>query len=98
MSDLSERLRKQESRYEPIERTYHGFKVKDLIYNFIDHNSVVAIWSDDPEDTHYSKMLWKGMAHSIPEEFENLRFKRIFGTIVESIYDSDTVNIDTYWS
>lgn len=91
-------LSKIEHKYEPEERTIHGLKVKDIIYNIVDHNSIVAIWQDDHEDTHYANRLWRGMAHSIPEEIGNLRFKRIFGLMSESIYDSDIVNIDTYWN
>ena len=97
MSDLSARLRCEETKYEPEERTVHGLRVKDLIYNIIDHNSIVAIWCDDPEDTHYANRLWKGMAHSIPEDIGNLRFKRIFSSIPETVSEGDVINIDTYW-
>ena len=88
---------KIEHKYEPEERTHHGYRVKDLIYNFVDHNSIVAIWEDDPEDTHYGKLVWKGMAHSIPQNVKERRFKRIFSSMAESIHDSDVVNIDVYW-
>lgn len=97
MSDLSARLRCEETKYEPEERTVHGLRVKDLIYNIIDHNSIVAIWADDPEDTHYSRLQWKGMANSIPEKMGNLKFKRIFSAEADKIENSDIINIDTYW-
>ena len=90
-------LSKIEHKYEPEERTHHGYKVKDLIYNFIDHNSIVAIWADDPEDTHYANRLWKGMAHSIPNDIKGLKFKRIFSSEADTIENSDVINIDTYW-
>ena len=98
MSDLSIRLSKEETKYSPVERTIHGLRVKDLIYNIVDHNSIVAIWQDDPQDTHYSIRMWKGMAHSIPKEIENLKFKRIFSSIPETVLEGDVVNIDTYWN
>ena len=98
MSDFSNALRLTETKYEPEERTIHGLRVKDLIYNIIDHNSVIAIWSDDPQDTHYSNRLWKGMAHSIPKEIGDLKFKRIFSSIPETVLEGDVINNDTYWN
>jgi hypothetical protein len=97
MSDLSTRLRCEETKYQPQQRTHFGYRVKDLIYNFIDHNSTIAVWCDDPEDTHYSKLLWKGIAHSIPKEIGDLKLKRIFSSEADTIENSDVINIDTYW-
>lgn len=98
MSDLTDRLSKQEHRYQPVERTKtNDWLVEDVIYNVIDHNTIVAIYEDDKEDTHYGIRLWRGMAHSIPEQYRKRKFKRVFGSVAESIHDSDVVNIDVYW-
>lgn len=90
-------LSKIEHKYEPEERTVHGLRVKDLIYNIIDHNSVISLWENDHENTHYNKLLWKGMAHSIPEDFLERKFKRVFSSVPETILEGDMINVEVYW-
>lgn len=65
-------------------------EVVDVIFS---HNNVIALWIEDESDKHYSNCLWKGMAHSIPEEFKNYRFKSILGIGSEILDDSHIINI-----
>ena len=97
MDDLSERLREEETKYTPRERRVFGIRLDDLPYNIIDHNSIVAIWEDDPQDTHYANRLWKGVAHSIPPHLLERKFKRIFSSIPETILEGEPINIEVYW-
>lgn len=67
-------------------------KVGDLPDRIFSHNSIIALWVEIPKE-HYSQRLWRGMAWNIPEEYKELQFKRIFGSVPENIYEGDTINI-----
>lgn len=66
-------------------------KVEDIIDKIISHNEDIALWHKTEERN--SKLLWRGMAHEIPDEHKTSLFKRIFGTVPETIAEADTVNI-----
>ena len=61
-------------------------KVGDLPDRVFSHNSIIAIWIDIPNE-HYSQRVWRGMAWDIPKQYSEMKFKKIFGTI------ADTINI-----
>ena len=65
--------------------------IEEAIDTIFSHNSVVGIWKDCND--HESELVWSGMAHQIPEEYLNEVDWRIFGTVAESIADSDRINI-----
>ena len=67
-------------------------KAGDLPDKLFSHNSIIAIWVEIPKE-HCSQRLWRGMAWDIPEKYKEMPFKRIFGSIPESIYEADTINI-----
>ena len=66
-------------------------KIKQAIDKIISHNEIVALWAET--DKHFSILLWRGMAHRIPKEYENFRIDKIFGTIPEGLHLADTINI-----
>lgn len=69
-------------------------KVGDTVDRLFSHNEIIAIWEEHKNEEASPKyMLWKGMAHALPMEYQSRVFVRIFGTIPESIMDADTVNI-----
>lgn len=70
-------------------------KVKDCLDYIFSHNELVAIWTMAEDEDHITckQMLWSGMAHSIPVDYLDKTFIRIFGTIPEEIYQADTINI-----
>lgn len=69
------------------------FKVGDMIDKFFSHNTIIALWYDDPVDKHHSHLLWCGMAWDIPEDYKSLRFAKFMGVVAERIDKSDTLNI-----
>lgn len=70
-------------------------KVEMLVDTIISHNEIVALWCEiqSKENGRYSELLWRGMAWDIPEEYKKLAVVRLFGTIPESIWQADTINI-----
>lgn len=68
-----------------------SYKVRDIIDTLISHNESVKLWID-PNKT-FKECIWTGMAFDIPEEYLDKAFVRIFGTIPNSIVESDTINI-----
>ena len=68
-------------------------KVGDMVDIFFSHNTVIALWYDDPKDKHYYDMLWRGMAWNIPESYKSLPFVKFIGIVAETIDKSDTLNI-----
>lgn len=69
-------------------------RVCDLVDKIFSHNEVVALWKEEKGEISYHKLLWRGMAWDIPEEYKTCKFVKIFGTIPESITEADTVNIE----
>lgn len=67
-------------------------KVGDLPDRIFSHNAIISIWVDVPEE-HYAQRLWRGMAWDIPEEYKEMPFKEIFGSIPESLCEADTINV-----
>lgn len=67
-------------------------KVGDVNDTIIPHNSIVAIWREI-DDYGTSELLWTGMAWEIPSKYKGLKFKRIFGTVPETIVKADAINI-----
>lgn len=67
--------------------------IKDMIDNVFSHNSLIKIWGSFEVDKNHSYMLWKGVAWETPKEFLNLE-AMIFGSIVESIWESDYLNLE----
>lgn len=76
----------------------YDLMVHDLIDVAFSHNSRVAIWVEDEEDPHYSKLVWVGMAWNMPVEYRKMKFKKIFGMVAEHISDSDIINIKVFGS
>lgn len=68
-------------------------KVGDMVDKFFSHNTVIALWYDDPTDKRCSHLLWHGMAWDIPEKHMSLPFVKFMGIVAESIDKSDTLNI-----
>lgn len=76
----------------------YDLMIHDLVDVVFSHNSRVAIWAEDEEDPHYSKMVWSGMAWNMPVEYRKMKFKKIFGMVAEYIEDSDIINIEVFGS
>lgn len=66
-------------------------KIIQLVDTVISHNEIIAIWCVETKQT--SKLLWRGQAWKMPDEYKGLRFVRIFGAIPEKITEADTINI-----
>lgn len=73
-------------------------KVGDMVDKFFSHNTIIALWYEDPTDRHYSDMLWRGMAWNIPENYKSLPFVKFMGIVAETVYESDTLNIKIEFS
>lgn len=69
-------------------------EVHELVDVIFSHNSIIALWVEDENDSHYSNILWQGMAHSIPEEYKKYTFKSIQGVVAENIRQSNIININ----
>ena len=69
-------------------------KVIDIIDNIISHNEIIALWVEEKDTIHYHRLVWKGMAHQLPDNMKNLKFCKIFGCIPEDIMEADTINIE----
>lgn len=78
----------------PIYSIYNELKVKDIIDTIISHNEIICLWVEDEVDPHFSKQLWRGSAHKLPKEYSEYRFLSISGVCAESLYQSDTININ----
>lgn len=68
--------------------------LKNAVGTIISRNTKVALWKDDPDDPHYSDLVWKGMAWGIPDEYANCCNWNIFGCLAETIDESNIVNIN----
>ena len=68
-------------------------KVGDMVDKFFSHNTIIALWYENPTDKRYSDMLWCDMAWNIPENYKSLPFVKFMGIVAESIDKSDTLNI-----
>ena len=66
-------------------------RVGKSIDKLIDHNEVIALWYET--DKNFKVMFWRGMAWALPKNYHKYQIKRIFGTIPQSITESDTINI-----
>jgi hypothetical protein len=71
-------------------------KLRDAIDAIFSHNEIVALY--EPLDygsisDAYESMVWKGMAHRIPEDYLSRENWRIFGCVPETIFDGDAINI-----
>ena len=66
-------------------------KLRDAIDNIFSHNEIISVWKEG--DDHTSKKIWHGEAWRLPQMYWNCRKWRIFGTVCECIYESDTINI-----
>lgn len=59
------------------------------------HNSLIALYSPDIEEPHYSNQIYDGMEWALLESsLADLPFKRLFGCVAESLYKSDRINIE----
>lgn len=65
--------------------------IHDAIDTIFSHNEIIAIWKTGVD--HSSYLLWRGEAWRLPDEYMDVTEWKIFGTIAESIYTSDTINI-----
>lgn len=66
-------------------------KIKRAIDRLFSHNEIVALWFDT--DAGFKTLLCRGEAWKLSKEYKNLRIARFFGTIPETIWYSDTINI-----
>ena len=59
------------------------------------NNSMISLSSKDIEEPHYSNIIYEGMDWVLTESsLADLPFKRLFGSVTESIYRSDRINIE----
>ena len=91
---MSKELYIQYNEVSPIYSVYNELKVKDIIDTIISHNEIICLWVEDEDDPHFSKQLWRGHAHKLPKEYSEYRFLSISGVCAESLYQSDTININ----
>lgn len=61
------------------------------IDNIFSHNERIAIWR--PITKVEDILIWQGMAHELPRDLLAIKEWKIFGTVCESIIDSDVINI-----
>ena len=66
-------------------------KIGKSIDKLFERNEIIALWYET--DKSYKVMFWRGMAWSLPKNYRKYHIKRIFGTISQSIAESDTINI-----
>ena len=93
-TNMQDELYIQYNKNSPIHPIYKELKVKDIIDTIISHNEIICLWVEDEEDPHFSRQLWRGHAHKLPEEYSEYRFLSINGVCAESLYQSDTININ----
>lgn len=94
MRHLAEKLVKYEDAEEQGLLLRLPCKVENLIDKVISHNEVVALWFEVVAgDKAYDELIWKGMAWGIPEAYKQCEVVKIFGSIQESIYETDIINI-----
>lgn len=59
------------------------------------NNSMISLSSRDIEEPHYSNVVYEGMDWALVESsLADLPFKRLFGSVAESLYRSDRINIE----
>ena len=79
-----------------IHDMYLALTVGDLIDIIFSHNEIISLdvpeW--DENGIQYSKTIWRGHAHQLPNEYKSYSFLRIFGCIAENITKSDTLHIE----
>ena len=79
-----------------LKKEYFNIKIDDLIDIIFSHNEIISLdvpeW--DENGIQYSKTIWRGHAHQLPDEYKNYSFLRIYGCVAESIYKSDTLHIE----
>lgn len=69
--------------------------IKEFIEISNIHNSFIALYSPDIEESHYSNQIYDGMEWALIESsLANLPFKRLFGCVAESLYKSDRIYIE----
>lgn len=71
---------------------FNPIKLSDAIDHIFSHNEILALFRQDPSVPNTSVEIWDGMAHELPEEFQNCEDWRIFGCIRSN--DSDVINIE----
>lgn len=69
-----------------------NMKLGKAIDRIFSHNSIVAIYKNNPTN-HESIMTWRGEAWRMPPIYRNERHWIIFGTVAESLWESDVINI-----
>lgn len=72
----------------------NNIQVIDAVDNLFSHNEVIALWVEDFENTGGHKLIWKGMAWALPDEFKHYILNKFLGIIPESISEADTLNIE----
>ena len=70
--------------------------VGELVDNVFSHNEIVGLWHkeyDEIENRFVKVLKWRGEAWSMPLEWSNKRFSRIFGTCTDDPWRSGDINI-----
>lgn len=69
--------------------------INDAVDFIFSHNERVSIWAPSTENGQpVRRLVWTGMAHSIPAEYLDCIHWKIFGLVPESIVDADIINIE----
>lgn len=70
--------------------------IGQLVDKIFSHNEIVGLWHeiyDESEDRKMKLLEWRGEAWSMPLEWANKRFIRIFGTCTDNPWKSGDINI-----
>lgn len=67
-----------------------SFKLIDIIDTIISHNAIVSLYIDRGD---FNQEIWHGMAWQIPDNYDDRKFVRIFGSVADDISESDTIRI-----
>lgn len=67
-----------------------NMKLKKAIDRIFSHNNIIAIWKAGED---YDKLVWRGEAWKLPNMYYGCRYWVIFGTVPESLWEADAINI-----
>ena len=73
---------------------FNPIELSDAIGCIFSHNEILPLFRQDPSTSNMSVEIWRGMAHELPQEYLTCKDWRIFGSLCETLDDSDVINIE----
>lgn len=73
---------------------FNPIELNDAVGTIFSQNEIIALYQQDVSQPGTSVEIWRGMAWELPEEYKSCTNWRIFGSIRDSIDDSDIIEIE----